>query len=195
MLKSQCSMKQVMFFISKPVGTLSNLLSFENVCMHKVSEPANHPPRWAEGALLLVAAQRTSRAGVSAAGALRAVPARTRAVPASRAVPTKQCQPPGQCQAAGQCLLAGQCLPAPSTAPAAESQAQHQRSRSLCSWIPDTQADSSLYLLRSQRETRAKEKVSDLAALPSALLGLLYITREQSNWLCPKIFRLPKYLH
>lgn len=64
--------------------------------MHKVREPVT---RRVEGALLPVAAQRTSRAGVSAARACRAVPARTRAMPASRAVPARAMPASAQHQA------------------------------------------------------------------------------------------------
>lgn len=38
-----------MFFISKSVGTLNNLLYFDDVYMHKASKPVVPPPKWVEG--------------------------------------------------------------------------------------------------------------------------------------------------
>lgn len=56
-LKSEHHIKPIMFFISKLVGILNNLLYFENDYMQKGSKPAIHPPKWMtlQRILLLVA--------------------------------------------------------------------------------------------------------------------------------------------
>lgn len=121
-----------MFFISELVGTLSNLLYFENVyCTKPANQLSIHLSGYKESGSRWLTRQAEPVPLHPADSARGAVPAHA----------------PGQCQ------------PARGTKPAADSWAPLQPFSSPCSWIPDIRPDSSLILLRSQSETRANGKV------------------------------------